>query len=148
MSLQKKVFFGCSRLSLLAGGLLLPHLAVGQLPGATAPQRRTQSVYRRRTVDERVKSFAETLNLDPAQQAGVKAALERQQREARQIQFDQSLPGPERIGRFRALQQDTVSRIRALLNDEQKKKYDPLNHGMTPTTSQPSVEDWLKATHQ
>jgi hypothetical protein len=78
----------------------------------------------------------------------VKAVLERQQREARQIQFDQSLSGAERIGRFRALQQDTVSRIRALLNDEQKKKYDPLNHGTTPTTSQPSVEDWLKATHQ
>ena len=117
-------------------------------PDATAPQRHTQSVYRRRTVDERVKGFAETLNLDPAQQAGVKAALERQQREARQIQFDQSLSGPERIGRFRALQQDTVSRIRALLNDEQKKKYDPLNHGPTATISQPSVEEWLKATHQ
>jgi hypothetical protein len=116
MSLEKNAFFGWLRLSLLAGGLLLPHLAVGQVPGATAPQRHTQSVYRRRTVDERVKSFADTLNLDPAQQPGVKAALERQQREARQIQFDQSLSGPERIGRFRALQQDTVLRIRALLN--------------------------------
>jgi len=148
MFLEKNVFFGCLRLSLLAGGLLLPHLAVGQVPGATAPQRHTQSVYRRRSLDERVKSFAETLNLDPGQQAGVKAVLERQQREARQIQFDQSLSGAERIGRFRALQQDTVSRIRSLLNEEQKKKYDPLNHGTAPTTPQPSVEDWLKATHQ
>jgi hypothetical protein len=99
-------------------------------------------------VDERVKSFSENLNLDPTQQAGVKAVLERQQREARQIQFDQSLSGTERIGRFRALQQDTVSRIRALLNEDQKKKYDPLNHGTAATASQPSVEDWLKATHQ
>jgi hypothetical protein len=148
MFLEKNVFFDWLRLSLLAGGLLLPHVAVGQVPGAAAPQRHTQSVYRRRSVDERVKSFAETLNLDPAQQAGVKAVLERQQREARQIQFDQSLSGAERIGRFRALQQDTVSRIRALLNDEQKKKYDPLNHGTTATISQPSVEEWLKATHQ
>ena len=148
MSLEKNVFFGCLRLSLLAGGVLLAHLAVGQAPGVASPQRHTQSVYRRRSLDERVKSFAETLNLDPAQQAGVKAVLERQQREARQIQFDQSLLGAERIGRFRALQQDTVSRIRALLNEEQRKKYDPLNHGVTATTSQPSVEDWLKATHQ
>jgi hypothetical protein len=148
MFLEKNVFFDRLRLSLLAGGLLLPHVAVGQVPGAAAPQRHTQSVYRRRSVDERVKSFAETLNLDPAQQAGVKAVLERQQREARQIQFDQSLSGAERIGRFRALQQDTVSRIRGLLNEEQKKKYDPLNHGTTATISQPSVEEWLKATHQ
>lgn len=148
MSLEKNVFFGCLRLSLLAGGVLLAHLAVGQAPGVASPQRHTQSVYRRRSLDERVKSFAETLNLDPAQQAGVKAVLERQQREARQIQFDQSLLGAERIGRFRALQQDTVSRIRALLNEEQRKKYDPLNHATTTTTSQPSVEDWLKATHQ
>ena len=148
MFLEKNGFFGWLRLSLLAGGLLLPHVAVGQVPGAAAPQRHTQSVYRRHSVDERVKSFAETLNLDQTQQAGVKAVLERQQREARQIQFDQSLSGAERIGRFRALQQDTVSRIRGLLNEEQKKKYDPLNHGTTATTSQPSVEDWLKSTHQ
>jgi hypothetical protein len=148
MFLEKNVFFGWLRLSLLAGGLLLPHVAVGQMPGAAAPQRHTQSVYRRHSVDERVKSFAETLNLDQTQQAGVKAVLERQQREARQIQFDQSLSGAERIGRFRALQQDTVSRIRGLLNEEQKKKYDPLNHGTTATTPQPSVEDWLKSTHQ
>ena len=148
MFLEKNVFFGCLRLSLLAGGLLLAHLAVGQAPAAATPQRHTQSVYRRRSLDERVKSFAETLNLDPAQQAGVKAVLERQQREARQIQFDQSISGAERIGRFRALQQDTVSRIRGLLNEEQKTKYDPLNHGTTATTPQPSVEDWLKATHQ
>jgi hypothetical protein len=148
MFLEKNVFFDRLRLSLLAGGLLLPHVAVGQVPGAAAPQRHTQSVYRRRSVDERVKSFAETLNLDPAQQAGVKAVLERQQPEARQIQSDQSLSRAERIGRFRALQQDTVSRIRSLLNEEQKKKYDPLNHGTTATISQPSVEEWLKATHQ
>jgi hypothetical protein len=145
---NKNVFSDSLRLSLLAGALVAPHVAVGQMPGPVSPQRQTQSVYRRRSVDERVKNFAETLNLDPTQQAGVKAVLERQQREARQIQFDQSLSGTERIGRFRALQQETVSRIRALLNEEQKKKYDPLNHGTAATTSQPSVEDWLKATHQ
>jgi hypothetical protein len=87
------------------------------------------------------------LNLDQAQQAGVKTVLERQQREARQIQFDQSLSGAERIGRFRALQQDTVSRIRGLLNEEQKKKYDPLAvRKATPAPDQKSVEDWLKVT--
>jgi hypothetical protein len=148
MFFTKNVSFGWLRLSWLAGALFLAHVAVGQMPGPAVPQHHAQSVYRRRSVDERVKNFAETLNLDPAQQVGVKAVLERQQREARQIQFDQSISGTERIGRFRALQQDTVSRIRALLNEEQKKKYDPLNHGTAATASQPSVEDWLKSTHQ
>ena len=148
MLFNKNVSFDWLRLSRLAGALLLAHVAIGQMPGPATPQHQVQSVHRRRSLDERVKKFAETLNLDPAQQVGVQAVLERQQREARQIQFDQSLSGTERIGRFRALQQDTVLRIRALLNEEQKKKYDPLNHATAATASQPSVEDWLKATHQ
>jgi len=37
--------------------------------------------------------------------------------------------------------------IRAVLNDEQKKKYDPLAvRDRTPAPDQKSVEDWLKET--
>jgi hypothetical protein len=85
------------------------------------------------------------LDLNETQQAGLRTILERQQLEARQIQFDQTHSGNERIGRFRALQQDTILRIRALLNDQQKKKYDPLNHGAHQANSpQPYVDQWLK----
>lgn len=129
------------------GAAYLPCFASSDTTGAT-PQRQAQSLYRKRTLDDNVKSLAKALNLDEAQQMGVKAILERQQMQARRIQSDPSLSGADRIARFRALQQETVSRIRAILNEEQKQKYDPLNHGTKANSPQPSVEDWLKATHR
>jgi hypothetical protein len=40
-----------------------------------------------------------------------------------------------------------VEQIRAVLNDEQKKKYDPLAvRRLQPAPEQRSVEDWLEAT--
>ncbi|HYL13136.1 MAG TPA: hypothetical protein VEV41_08875 [Terriglobales bacterium] len=55
--------------------------------------------------------------------------------------------GSDRISRFRALQVRTVAQIRAVLNDEQKEKYNPLwQRPPQQTSPQPSVEDWIKAT--
>jgi hypothetical protein len=100
-------------------------------------------------MDDRIKSLAKALNLDEKQQAGVKTVLERQQLQARKIQFDQSLDGAERIGKFRALQEDTALRIRALLNDEQKQKYDPLNHATrNGNSSDTYVDQWMKSHQQ
>jgi periplasmic protein CpxP/Spy len=99
-------------------------------------------------MDDRVKSLAKALNLDEKQQTRVKTVLEHQQLQARNIQFDQSLDGAEHIGKFRALQEDTALRIRALLNDEQKQKYDPLNHAtQNGNSSDTFVDQWMK-THQ
>lgn len=108
----------------------------------SAPPQR--SFYRRSTLDERVKRFSKALNLDGTQQVGLKKVLEHQQVQTRQIQLDQSLSGTDRISRIRDLQRDTVSQIRALLNEEQKKKYDPLNHASETNSSDSYVNDWLK----
>lgn len=133
----------------LVGGLMLgafvPLAAAAQTTGSV-PQRHAQNTYRKRSLDDHVKSFTKVLNLDEAQEGDVKAILKRQPVEARRIQFDQSLSGVDRISRFRALQQETVLRIRAILNDEQRQKYDPLNHGTQISPSDPSVDDWLKST--
>jgi len=43
------------------------------------------------------------------------------------------------------LQEATVQRIRGVLTDEQKKKYDPMAASHNQTTPERSVEDWLKA---
>ena len=112
---------------------------------ATAAARQ-HSLYRQHTIDDRVAQLAKSLDLNEKQQAGLKAVLEHQQLEARQIQHDPSISGEERIGRFRALQDDTVLRIRALLNDEQKKKYNPLNRGKQEeaTPSDKYVDQWMK----
>jgi hypothetical protein len=113
-------------------------------PSHAAPAR-PHGMYRRRTIDDRVKQLAKALDLNETQQAGVKAVLEHQQIQARKIQFEQGVDGNERIGRLRALQEDTVLRIRALLNDEQKKKYDPLSHAQPNATPSDSyVDQWMK----
>jgi len=85
--------------------------------------------------------------LSDAQQAVVKRILEQRQAEILRLRQDGSIPGEERIARLRALQDQTVLRIRAVLNEDQKKKYDPLAvREITPPQGQKTVEDWLKET--
>jgi hypothetical protein len=92
--------------------------------------------------------LAKSLDLNEAQQATVKRILVQRQQETMRIRLDSSISGATRIERFRALQDHTVERIRAVLNEEQKKKYDPLAvRRVTPAPDQKSVEDWLKVTN-
>jgi hypothetical protein len=119
--------------------------AAGQTNSNPTPAPPQRSVYRRTTLDDRVKHFAKVLNLDESQQTALKSVLERQQARAIQLRLDESLSGAERISRLRDLQQDTVLKIRALLNEDQKKKYDPQNHTSQTNSSDSYVNDWLKA---
>jgi hypothetical protein len=99
------------------------------------------------TIDDRVRVLARSLDLNEAQRVAVKKILEQRQQETLRIRQDSSISGGTRIERFRALQDNTVERIRAVLNEEQKKKYDPLAvRRMQPAPQQRSVEDWLKVT--
>lgn len=90
--------------------------------------------------------LTKTLELNPQQQAAVKNILVQRQQQTLQIRQDPSISGSERIDRFRNLQVATVERIRAVLNDEQKQKYDPLAAQKVKSTPERSVEDWLKLT--
>jgi hypothetical protein len=114
---------------------------------ASASPKVTRPARRRPTLDDRVKALAKALDLSETQQASVKKILEERQQETLRLRTDASIPASERIDRFRALQDQTVQRIRAVLNDEQKKRYDPLVvRQVGPAPDQRSVEDWIKAT--
>jgi len=135
-------------LGLPAWVLLAGVLAVGQTSGNvdTKPRPRTRYNSRTITIDDQVKRFAESLDLSETQQSEVKKILEFRQVQTRRIRFDGSLSGAERISRFRGLQDSTVARIRAVLNDEQKKKYNPLVVRQAQKDFPPaSVADWMKA---
>ena len=70
-----------------------------------------------------------------------------QQQEILRLRRDGSISGSDRIGRLRALHDQTAERIRNVLNDEQKKKYNPLAVRQLPSAAdQKSVEDLMKAT--
>jgi hypothetical protein len=126
--------------------ILLPiPIAFAQTPAAsgrrTTPRRSAQA-----NIDDRVRRLATSLDLNERQQAAVKKILEERQLETLRLRGDPSISGSGRIEQFRALQDTTVKRIRAVLNEEQRKKYDPLASRTIPPAPQPSVEDWLKAT--
>jgi hypothetical protein len=94
-----------------------------------------------------VKALAKALDLSDPQQVAVKKILEQRQLETLRLRQDGSISGEERIGRLRTLQDQTILRIRAVLNDDQKKKYDPLAvREREPAPDQKSVEEWLKET--
>ena len=122
--------------------------AEGQTSGSveTKPQIQSSGRWRAITIDDQVKRFAQSMELSQTQQSEVKQILEFKQVQIRRIRLDGSLSGEERISRLRALQDSTVTWIRGVLNDEQKKKYDPLAARQAQKNSpQPSVEDRMKA---
>ncbi|MBZ5654813.1 MAG: hypothetical protein LAO56_05990 [Acidobacteriia bacterium] len=134
-------------LALVLPMLLLGAPVVAQVTGAASPARPTHRGRRRPTIDDRVKVFAKKLDLNEAQQAAVKKILEQRQQETLRIRLDSSISGRARIEQFRALQDNTVERIRAILTEEQRQKYDPLAvRRVQPAPDQRSVEDWLKVT--
>jgi hypothetical protein len=101
----------------------------------------------RATLEHQVKVLARNLNLDQAQQDAVLKILQARKEEALRIRRDTSISGGARIDQFRGLQDSTVLQIRAVLNDDQKKQYDPLAvRKIGPAADQKSVEDWLELT--
>ena len=109
----------------------------------------SQSVIRdhkRRSPDERGKALAKYLELDETQQMALQKILEQRQQEVLQMRFTPLPAGSAQIDRFRAIQDKTANRIRAVLNQEQRKKYDLLAiRRSAPPGSNTSVQDWLKA---
>jgi phage shock protein A len=87
------------------------------------------------------------LELTEAQQTQLAKVLASQREQIRKLWRDQKVPPEYRVGAMRAINEQTEDRIRALLNDEQKKKYvasrprDPAR-----TSQQPNVDYWPNAT--
>jgi hypothetical protein len=98
-------------------------------------------------LDQRVQLLAKELDLDSRQQAGVRNILLQQRAEVSRVWADDSVPAAVRVAATRAIGDKTADRIRALLTDEQKKKYNPPKPQHQPPTdsSGRSVEDWLRA---
>jgi|SRR5205807_5992805 len=76
------------------------------------------------TIDEQVKSLADRLTLTDDQQAKAKTVLEDQHTQAQVLMKDDSLSQDDKRQKFMGLRQATISKIKDLLNDDQKKKFD------------------------
>lgn len=112
------------------------------LPTQASPQHHATAV------EQRVALLAAELNLDARQQAEVRKVLEDQRRQVMKVWNDTAVPAAYRVSATRAISDRTGDRIRALLNEEQKAKYNPPRKPREPMegSATPSVEDWMKAT--
>lgn len=140
---------GCrisAKLALLLPVFILSATISAQVPDSPrAPQTAIRN-HKRPSPDERGKALAKYLELNETQQTALQKILEQRQQEVLQMRFTPLPAGTAQIDRFRAIQDKTANRIRAVLNQEQRKKYDLLAiRRSTPPGSKTSVQDWLKA---
>jgi hypothetical protein len=114
-----------------------------------APRHATPRPAAGSALDERVRLLAKELDLDAAQQAGVKRILEEQRAQVVRVWSDTSVPAAQRVNATQAISNRTADQIRALLNDEQKKKFSAPRQPRDPSEVTPgtSVEDWMNAAH-
>ena len=96
-------------------------------------------------IEGRVKMLSRGLGLDPKQQAELRKVLEGQRDQVQRVWNDPSLSGPYRVIATQAISERTADQIRALLNEEQRKKYNPPKQPHDPAASKPDVEAWMNA---
>ena len=98
-------------------------------------------------LEQRITLMAAELGLDERQQTELRRILINQRMQVMRLWNDTTVPAASRVGATRVISEQTGDQIRALLNDEQKAKY---NHPRKPrdATADPgarSVEDWMNA---
>ena len=141
--------FACLQVLAMGLPLMLASVLFAQQPEATASPASTapHDARRRVTLQDRVMVLARDLNLDQAQQDAVLRILQAGHEQTLRIRSNTSISGSARIEQFRLLQDNTVLQIRDVLNEDQKKKYDPLAvRKREPAEAQKTVEDWLELT--
>ena len=115
--------------------------AAAPVPQDTARRRKRAS-----PLDRRVMLLARELGLDATQQAQVKKVLEAQREQVARLWNDKSIPAARRVSATQAIGDRTADRIRALLNDEQRKRYiKPRHRDVAVGTAGGDVESWMNA---
>ncbi|MGA7415089.1 MAG: hypothetical protein WBW33_31755 [Bryobacteraceae bacterium] len=84
------------------------------------------------TVKEQLKVLSEKLGLTATQQAKVKPILQQLHDSTENFMRDQTLSREERLAKVRPQRQMADKRMRAILNDEQRKKLDQYEQGPHP----------------
>jgi hypothetical protein len=99
-----------------------------------------------RALEHRVAMLTKALDLDARQQAELQGIFAGQREAVRKIWNDRTLLAAERVPATRAVGDRTADQIRAILNDEQKKKYNPPKPPPAPDAKPPDVAAWMDAT--
>ena len=85
------------------------------------------------------------LKLDAGQQGVVKRLLESQREQTLSIWNNDMVPAAVRVKSTQALSERTADQIRALLNDEQRKRYiQPRNREAEQNLASGDLESWMR----
>jgi hypothetical protein len=82
------------------------------------------------TPEAQLKHLTEALNLSDNQQTAVKAILDDINKQAAAVHADKSLSPEDRRAKMTTLHESAHSKIRDILNDDQKKKFDEMRAKM------------------
>jgi Spy/CpxP family protein refolding chaperone len=80
--------------------------------------------------DAQLARLTKKLNLTSDQQTQIKPLLENQQQQIMQVHQDQSLSRQDRMSKVQSIHEDTKGKIEAVLNDDQKQKYETMEQKM------------------
>ncbi len=96
-------------------------------------------------LEQRVRLLTRELDLNAEQQHAVRQILLGQREQMKHIREDASIAPEDLAAAVRLAGEHTADRIRALLSEDQKKKYNrPLPDGALSTQANADVEGWLR----
>ncbi|HEY6273812.1 MAG TPA: hypothetical protein VIX19_17675 [Terriglobales bacterium] len=98
----------------------------GGQPGQQPPPPQGQTAPQGSSIDEQVKALSVELNLTADQQPKLKAILEDQRNQGLSIVNDKASTREDKVQKLHALRESTISKVREMLNDDQKKKLDQM----------------------
>jgi hypothetical protein len=78
------------------------------------------------SIDEQVKALTDELNLTGDQPGKVKTILEDQRSQAMTVIGDGGLSRDDKVQKIRGIRETTIAKVRGVLNDDQKKKFDQM----------------------
>jgi hypothetical protein len=130
--------------------LAVPASATEPSPAPGMPDARlaSQRAHRRtaQSLEYRVRVLTRSLDLDAGQQGRLRRMLEDQRDQLARVRTDPALAPADRQGAVKAILDRTGDRIRAMLNDEQRLKYQAkVPRGVT-SAGQADVEYWMAKT--
>jgi len=95
-------------------------------------------------LEARVQTLSRALELDQRQQAELRAVLQDQRNQITRVWNDASMPAAIKVSSTQAIGDRTASRIRELLNDEQRNKYtQPRQRGPTVGAGGADLASWM-----
>lgn len=134
-------------LALVLSGSAVLHAGQSPMDASAAQPGHLQRLATPSGLEMRVHRLTKALGLDAEQAISLRRILENQRDQVRQIWSDNAVASAYRIAATEALVEHTGDAIRAILNEDQKQKYNLTRPTpeLSAASSKPSVSDWMGA---